>query len=266
MGVTGDPETCSCILREAWPDYGSWPKGQSLTYGSGEFCSFTTVLAVRRGHFGCLKYAVENGCPLDEALYRESVRTPQQFECIEYVLQLGLPIDVNGLRAACRSCNSASLKKLIEAQRRGRMFSEGGEIISHSPFERSYPECCIHDVVNNAHRNYDAQQVQLCIEMLRQAGCSWDAIHTKVAAKHGNFVLLTYLVAKGCPWHEETVAFAEESGHKEMIEYATRHAHKLKQRANVARLFEALEANKQQMTEQEYIEAANAAKELHDSI
>ena len=32
------------------------------------------------------------------------------------------------------------------------------------------------------------------------------------------------------------------------------------------RLFEALEANKQQMTEQEYIEAANAAKELHDSI
>ena len=62
------------------------------------------------------------------------------------------------------------------------------------------------------------------------------------------------------------MASAEESGHKEMIEYATRHARKLKQRANVARLFEALEANKQQMTEQEYIEAANAAKELHDSI
>jgi hypothetical protein len=141
------------------------------------------------------------------------------------------------------------------------MFSEGGEIISHSPFD----DGCIQNVVNNAH-NYDAQKAQLCIEMLRQAGCSWDDLHTKHAAKSGNFVLLKYLVEKGCPWHEETVASAEESGHKEMIEYATRHAHKLKQRANVARLFEALEANKQQMTEQEYIEAANAAKELHDSI
>jgi hypothetical protein len=261
MGVTGNPETCSCILRTAWPNPGSWPKGQTLTYGNGEFCSFTTVLAVRRGHFGCLKYAVENGCRLDNAIYREDVRTPQQFQCIEYVLQLGLPIDVDGLAAACRDSNSAYLKILIEAQQRGHMFSEGGEIISHSPFD----DGCIQNVVNNAH-NYDAQKAQLCIEMLRQAGCSWDAIHTKDAAENGNFGLLKYLVEKGCPWHKETVASAEESGHKEMIEYATRHAHKLKQRANVARLFEALEINKQQMTEQEYIEAANAAKELHDSI
>ncbi len=118
MGVTGDPETCSCILRMAWPDEGSWPKWQTLSYGNGEFCHFTTVLAVRRGHFGCLKYAVENGCPLELALYREDVCTPQQFQCIEYVLQLGLPIDVGGLAAACRNSNSAYLKILIEAQQR----------------------------------------------------------------------------------------------------------------------------------------------------
>ena len=139
VGVTDNPETCSCILRDAWPERRSWPtadgRTQSLHYGSGEFRSFTTVLAVRRGHFGCLKYAVENGCPLDKAIFREDVRTPQQFQCIEYVLQLGLPIDVDGLRTACLFSNSAYLKTLIEAQRRGHMFSEEGEIISHSPFD-----------------------------------------------------------------------------------------------------------------------------------
>ena len=153
VGVTGNPETCSCILREAWPGRGSWPKGQTLTYGKGEFFSVTTVLAVRRGHFGCLKYAVENGCPLDKAIYREDVRTPQQFQCIEYVLQLGLPIDVEDFIGACTDCNSAYLKTLIEAQRRGHTFSDGGEIISHSPFD----DGCIQNVVQNAHR-FDAQE------------------------------------------------------------------------------------------------------------
>ena len=105
-----------------------------------------------------------------------------------------------------------------------------------------------------------------CIDLLRKARCTWKETNTRDAAKHKNFDLLKLLVSQGCPWHKETLDFAEQSGNRDMIEYAHAHERKPRQRANVAKLFEALEKNKHQMTTQEYIEVAKAAQELHNGI
>lgn len=260
--TTGDPVNCSCILRESWPDREAWPEG-TLTYGHGAFCDFTTVLAVRRGHLRCLTYAVENGCALHRAVYREDVVTAQQFQCIDYVIKRGLPIEDDAFASASRACNEKYLEKLIN------MWREGVCTIINSKGETYYRPFThvdfIGDVCRNAHR-YQASNWKACIDLLRKAGCTWEETHTRDAAKHKNFDLLKLLVSQGCPWHKETLDYAEQSGNRDMIEYAHAHERKLRQRANVAKLFEALEKNKHQMTTQEYIEVAKAAQELHNGI
>merc|ERR1712216_521433 len=195
--VTGDPETCACILRESWPDAAAWPRGQTLSFGSGAFCDFTTLLATRRGHIRCLKYAVENGCALHPNLLRED--TGVQMECFKYALELGLEVDYDAVHTACRDISVKRGSTLIEAV------------------------CCC------ATRGQPGEVIQ-CIDFLRECGCGWSETATFSVARKGVVRVLKHLVENGCPWDDETLALAEKSGDAETIAFAKRHDKKVKQR------------------------------------
>ena len=82
---------------------------------TARFVTFTTLLATRRGHIRCLKYAVENGCALHPKLLREDADVPTQMECFKYALELGLEVDDDAVLTACRNISVTRLRLLIEA-------------------------------------------------------------------------------------------------------------------------------------------------------
>ena len=263
--VTGDPETCACILRESWPDDAAWPSGQTLSFGSGAFCDFTTLLATRRGHIRCLKYAVENGCALHPNLLRED--TGVQMECFKYALELGLEVDYDAVHTACGDISVTRIRLLIEAyqeqtKRRKRKREDDAK---NMIVERG--STFIGAVCANAARRQPGEVIQ-CIDFLRECGCGcgWSETATSDVAREGVVRVLNHLVENGCPWHKETLASAEKSGDAETIAFAKRHDKKVKQRKSLETMFNVIESRKEQMTEQEYIDACRAAKDLHDSL
>ena len=263
--VTGDPATCACILREAWPDEDAWPAGQSLHFGNGAFCDFTTLLATRRGHIRCLKYAVENGCALHPKLLREYADVPTQMECFKYALELGLEVDDDAVQAACRNISVTTLKLLIEAyqeqtkgRKRRREGDENNMIVERGTW-------FIGAVCANVASEQSAEVIK-CIDFLRKCGCGWNERATSKVAENGVVSVLKHLVENGCPWDEKTLAAAEKSGDAETIAFAKTHDKKVKQRKSLETMFGVIESRKEQMTEQEYIVACRAAKDLHDSL
>ena len=263
--VTGDPATCACILREAWPDEDAWPAGQTLHFGNGAFCDFTTLLATRRGHIRCLKYAVENGCALHPKLLREYADVPTQMECFKYALELGLEVDDDAVLTACRNISVTRLKLHIEAyqeqtkqRKRRREGDENNMIVERGT-------SLIGAVCVNVASEQPAEVIK-CIDFLRKCGCGWNERATLNVAEKGAVSVLKHLVENGCPWHEKTLAAAEKSGDAETIAFAKTHDKKVKQRKSLETMFGVIESRKEQMTEQEYIDACRAAKDLHDSL
>ena len=250
---TGDPETCSCVLREAWPtDWAEWPSCASIAYGNGAFCDFTTVLAMRRGHLNCLKYAVESGCSFHRATLWESAETPGQLECLKYALGCEVKVDREALRNSARGRNVSCLKLLIEHARPYYDFTEAND--TFQPF--------IVDVCYNAAPGDGSVE---CVKLLRGVGAPWEKHCTYVAALRGHLELLEYFVQEGCPWHESTLKAAEQSGNAQLLDFVRQRTKKRKHRA-VSTMFDVIEKNKRHMTEQEYIDACRAAKELDDAM
>ena len=251
---TGSPETCACILREAWPDQNDWPKGQTLNAGQGRFCDFTTVLATRRGHLTCLKYAVENGCTMHHALTRETMDTSAQIECLKYALSLGLSVDVDALNAACRSCHPTRLELVLDAWlqvEENKQLFEKHDVIGH---------VCI----NAPSRTFD--NARQCIEILRSRGASWRSSHMSTAIKNGGIQLVNYLLKNECPWPADALEMAVVCRNDEVKALVKQQETHLKHKRSLDLLFENVERNKSSMTEQEYIDACNAAQELHRVI
>ena len=248
---TGDPSTCSCILRQ------EWKKG-------GAFCDFTTILAVRRGHRKCLEYAYENGCPIHEEVYLEQrLWTPERLWCVDFVIECGAPIRMEAVVNACRDLNNLYLDRLLRAWRGGlKLIDKNGEALK--TLENISVDLIELVVKAAGFTNFYVDDAWGCIRSLRAAGCEWRAEHTAAVALKGNLKLLKRIVEEGCPWHEDTLKNAEKAGYKALIEYATKHDHELKQRTNIATLFEALELRKETMTNEEYVRVAAAAQELYN--
>lgn len=251
--TTGHPETCSCILREAWPTVDEWPAGQMLSHGSGAFCDFTTVLAMRRGHLECLKYAVERGCSFHRATLWERAETHGQMECLKYALGCGVKVDKEALHICARGRIVPCLKLLIEHARPYYDFTR----------VRKSRKSFIGDVCYNAAPGDDSIA---CVKLLRGVGAPWREDCTEDAALKGHLDLLKYLVEEGCPWHERTLEAAEKNGNAQLLDFVRQHTKKRKHRAHVSTMFDVIEKNKRNMTEQEYIDACRAAKELHDAV
>ena len=87
---TNTPETCACILREGW--CAGTPKTCD-TFGRGAFNSFTTVLAIRRGHLDCLKYAIENGCEWHRTALHMRMWSQGHYGCVTYAMESQVCVD-----------------------------------------------------------------------------------------------------------------------------------------------------------------------------
>jgi len=225
-----------------------------MEYGSGAFCDFTTVLAMRRGHLNCLKYAVERGCSFHRATLWERAETHGQIECLKYALGCGVKVDAEALRNSARGRNVSCLKLLIEHARPYYDFTDADGNLTYA---------FIGDVCHNAARGDGSVE---CVKLLRGVGAPWEETCTHVAAQRGHLELLKYLVQEGCPWHERTLEAAKKNGNAQLLDFVRQHTKKRKHRAHVSTMFDVIEKNKRNMTEQEYIDACRAAKELHDAV
>jgi len=258
------------VLREAWPDTDAWPAGKSLHPGAGAFCDFTTLLATRHGHVRCFKYAVERGCSLHPRLLCESGSTPAQLDCFRYALELGLEVDAEAIRVACRNVNVKKLKLLIHAydeQRKNRR-----EEIEQGKRKREDVDDVFVDegtllicsvCTNATHVQPHAKEM---IDILVARGCGLSERHTYRAIEKGTLDVLKHLVEKGCPWHEKALDIAKERGDAATIAFAQTHNRKVQQRKSLTTIFNVIELHKEQMMTQEYIDACQAAKTLHDSL
>jgi hypothetical protein len=225
-----------------------------VEYGNGAFCDFTTVLAMRRGHLNCLKYAVENGCSFHRATLWESAATPGQMECLKYALGCEVKVDREALRNSARGRNVSYLKLLIEHARPYYDFTEADDTLTYA---------YTGDVCHNAAPCDGSVE---CVKLLRGVGAPWGKKCTHDAALKGHLELLKYLVQEGCPWHESTLEAAERNGNYQLLHFVRQHTRQRKHRAHVSTMFDVIEKNKRNMTEQEYIDACRAAKELHDAL
>lgn len=224
-----------------------------MPHGRGAFCDFTTVLAMRRGHLRCLKYAVERGCSFHRATLWERAESPGQLECLKYALGCGVKVDREALTICARGRIISCLKLLIEHARPYYDFTGGG----HARHTLIGDVCC-----NAAPGDGSVE----CVKLLRGVGAPWGEKCTQNAALKGHLDLLKYLVQEECPWHERTLEAATKNGNAELLKFVRQHTKKRKHRAHVSTMFDVIENNKHNMTEQEYIDACRAAKELHDAV
>jgi hypothetical protein len=208
---------------------------------------------MRRGHLNCLKYAVERGCSFHRATLWESAETPGQIECLKYALGCGVKVDTEALRSSARGRNVSCLKLLIEHARPYYDFTGADGTLK--PY--------IGDVCRNAAPGDVSVE---CVKLLRGVGAPWGEKCTHDAARKGHLELLKYFVQEGCPWHERTLAAAKKNGNAQLLDFVRQHTKKRKHRAHVSTMFDVIENNKRNMTEQEYIDACRAAKELHDAL
>ena len=61
------------------------------------------------------------------------------------------------------------------------------------------------------------------LKWLRKQGCPWDEETCAFAADGGHLELLKWARNKGCPWDMETCANAYDNGHSEVLEWAREH-------------------------------------------
>jgi len=98
----------------------------------------------------------------------------------------------------------------------------------------------------------------------RRRGCPWGENATARAAFKGYRDVLCYLADEGCPWHPDAVDAARASGKKDVLAFAEKHDTNRARQAHVNNLFDVLERHKRKMRDMHYINAAKAAKDLHD--
>jgi len=257
------PETCACILREAWVNVGRRREGERTPhraedFGRGKFNAFTTVLAIRRGHLNCLKYAIENGCAWHRTALHVEGWNAGHYECVKYALDNKVHVDSEVVEAVCRDCNSRILGLILpywDAQNEDK--SESLRLCGLFRFMDAVFE-------NLENRCYTVRpdEVLKCVELLRSFDCPWSGNATKYAARKGDVKLLRYLVNEGCPWHPDTIEAALASGNRDVMAFAEAHG----QNKNLEDLFAIVERYKQHMPEIEYINLARAAKELHEYV
>jgi hypothetical protein len=250
---TNTPETCACILREGW--CAGTPKTCD-TFGRGAFNSFTTVLAIRRGHLDCLKYAIENGCEWHRTALHMRMWSQGHYGCVTYAMESQVCVDDDVVEEVVRDCNHAFLALILpywHAQNR----------------KRTLTSCCsvwftFMDKLFENRGGFGSDKIMACVKLLRETGCPWGENATKLAASKGYYDVLRYLADEGCPWHPDTVEAARASGKKDILAFAEKHATNLAQQAHISNLFDVLERHKRKMPDMDYINAAKAAKDLHD--
>ena len=192
-----------------------------------------SAITALRGHSDCLKYLHENGCPWDDKIVSLAAEGGH-LNCLKYAHEQGLPWGELTTRILCNNGNLEVLQYAIE---------NGCSFDSHAAFAAAangHVDCLtyLHDIGCAIHGSYIAEMafekghlgcVKMLVEwaysriecfsiedaarfghlhivqFLREHGFSWGERDTLMAAKHGHFEVLTYLIEEGCECTLETV-------------------------------------------------------------
>ena len=159
--------------------------------------SVSCILAMK-GHLDCLKYAVENDCPIDSTSCAEAAEGGQ-YDCLQYLHQQG--------EFMCeQTCQNAVYHGYVDCLE---------YIIKHTK-PKHFTTVFTTDTSATA---AGCGQLE-CLKMLHEAGCPWDERTPMAAADEGNLDCLRYAFEHGCPWDEQTPEFAARKGRLDCLKYA----------------------------------------------
>ena len=179
-----------------------------------------------------LKYAHENGCPLNNRTIDNIFTSNESLECLKYFHH------ENSMWMTCIklhgdlcywekiTCDHAAaigqLECLKYAHENGCPWSQN---TTSSAADNGQLEC-----LKYAHENGCPWAESTCscaayyghLECLKYAhenGCPLQQYTSQCAAKNGHLKCLKYLHENGCPWHKDTYSCAAERGHLECVKY-----------------------------------------------
>ena len=153
---------------------------------------YTTRLLSKKGHFGVLQYVIKSGCPYD-SYAANFAASNGHVHCLTVLRNKGCTMNGADLaEIALRNGHLECLKMLIAWG-----YTSIGNFI-------------MNDAVRFGHLHI--------VQFLRENGCTLDHRDTSMAAMHGHFDVLAYLIGEGCECTHETVYGAtcsvSESGMK----------------------------------------------------
>jgi hypothetical protein len=176
--------------------------------------------AVEYGYFDILKYAVENGCPLDAYVCVKAIRHDDHLDCFKYLIEKGCPLDEDVTDAAVEYGKIDFLKYAVE---NGCPLAEDA---CCNAAHYGYLDCltyvhengallgitaCINAVI---HGHLD------CLKYLHVNGCRWDETVCVEAVRYGHLDCLKYLHVNGCPWNENVTFMAAATNNIDCLRYA----------------------------------------------
>ena len=139
--------------------------------------SQTCANAALNGHLDCLKYAHENGCPLNMTCFYAARNG--HFDCLKYAHENGSPWDASTCLIAAKNSHIECLKY---AHKNGCRWNEY--------------TCCY--AANNGHLE--------CLKYAHENGCPWDELTCHYAAQNNHFDCLKYAHENGCPYPKELMS------------------------------------------------------------
>ena len=143
------------------------------------------------GYIECLRYALENECPIHEQACEHACRY-NLVDCFILLREHGAYVNF-----WC-SIVPAVLGHI--------------DILQHlQDIGYAWDKKTMADAAEGGHL--------ACVQYLHINGCPWNADACSNAARAGNLDILVYLHENGCPWDEDAIAQAARFGHLECLKY-----------------------------------------------
>lgn len=173
------------------------------------FCT----LAASEGSTACLKYLHEvAGCALTNEVCTIAVRAGH-FECLVYAMEHGCPVSSQELAFAALDGKLAFLRYMHE---HGVAFDN--DFVTVSAVCNNHADCLQYVLEHGC--PVDPRCILLasflghlrCLEILHQHGCPWSLEISVVATKNDQAECLKYAVEHGCPVVPQMLSFARNEG------------------------------------------------------
>ncbi len=170
------------------------PKRYALLPGALPKLSWSddfTIPPPANGYIDCLRFALENGCPIHEQACEHACRY-NLLDCFQLLHKHG--------------ANVSFWCSIISA------------IMGHIEILQY-----LHDIGHTWNRNTIADAAEggslECVQYLHLHGCPWNVDAYRSAAKGGNLDCLMYLHENGCPRDKDAITEATRYGHMECVNY-----------------------------------------------
>eukprot|EP01032_Pedospumella_encystans_P010291 gene10291-biopygen8505 len=181
------------------------------------------TLTARGGHYDCLRYLHENGCPWYIPALQFAAAKGNNLLCLKYLFEEGVPWDQSSNHIAA----NGNLEMLKVAAANGCAFdktatsyaAQNGHAESLRYLLYEY-KCalCEHALIDACFHGHVA-----CVKLLREFGVKWGRSASVAAANGGNLSVLQFLHENGCPWDEQVSTIAAKKGNYDMLHYVLNH-------------------------------------------